>query len=354
MDLKVSDVLNSDIISKENKKILLFRIFQQSILNRDITKQHFESHFNDLCKPTDICKIFFPIIKAITICLDQEQRMKDKIVLNELYNIDDKYQNILDETCKLAQELKLQSSLQYSNLFTYMLWNGYFSDKNILKAGKVDKILLPGLASYNIMRGDGVCYNFSSMLRDFLNNAGYSCELLSNNLPQYKLNYNVCQKRSFMDNLDDLITICKKQKNVTYYVNYRKINIPVKLLNKNDIGTHSFNLILDDNMLYVYDPTNIFIGKLEEDLSVKIIEGEGNVPLCILNSYMLDDFKNNHKLLDMVLTSKNFDYDYPRNFSEQWYEDLEKFNNNKQLFKDFHSDVSNDIFEISKVFKKQN
>ncbi len=59
----------------------------------------------------------------------QDEVSKNKIVFhNEL----DIYNKILNSMVKLMLELKLSNSLECSNLFAYLLWNGYLSKNHEL------------------------------------------------------------------------------------------------------------------------------------------------------------------------------------------------------------------------------
>ena len=96
------------------------------------------------------------------------------------YIIEYYYTELLDEMCKLADELELTNSLEISNLYSYLLWNGYLSKnkQNISRTNKAN--LISGLYFSDIMNVVGDCINHSDMLKDFLNRYGYNASSMIN------------------------------------------------------------------------------------------------------------------------------------------------------------------------------
>ena len=110
-------------------------------------------------------KLIKPI--AISNC-NKEMQKRDEI--NSFTHTLEIYKEILLSTKKLANELNLTNSLELCVLYTYLLWNGYFSKDKQLKYQTVGTNCIPGTYPYTIMSGGGVCLNFSEMLTDFINN----------------------------------------------------------------------------------------------------------------------------------------------------------------------------------------
>ena len=80
---------------------------------------------------------------------------------------------------KLALELGVSNSLQLSNLYTYLLWNGYLS-KNKTNIYSEERKLLEGLFFVDVMDGIGVCLNYADMLKDFLKACDHEAAVLWN------------------------------------------------------------------------------------------------------------------------------------------------------------------------------
>ena len=85
---------------------------------------------------------------------------------NKSYSADIKgyYSSLLDKTKKLALELGLTNSLEISNLFSYLLWNGYFSKTKQNRYQQLGRKNISGLFYADIMDGIGVCLNHAYVL----------------------------------------------------------------------------------------------------------------------------------------------------------------------------------------------
>lgn len=118
-----------------------------------------EEEMMDFLKDNDVnFKMFlmlFKVMFATEHIKEIEENQKENTISMEYYN------QVLEKTVKLALELNLTKSLEYANLFTYLLWNGYFSlDKKF--AFKIeDRLLSEGMYFLDIFKGNGVCLNIS-------------------------------------------------------------------------------------------------------------------------------------------------------------------------------------------------
>lgn len=257
-------------------------------------------------------------------------------------NVNENYENILNKTRLLAKELNLSTALEYCNLFTYLLWNGYLSKDNSLVFCSQDRMMLPNAYSYDIMNGKGVCFNFSIGLRDFLNGTDFSSSSIINKFPNdLKKDYDILIQRNIKS--DKII--------------FRSMLKLLKPISKR-VGNHAFNLVSDDNSFYIYDPTNILIGKIENDKKGQMIEGTGIFELNPYFSFMYNTDEKAVELLEKLIKSESYDYECPLKYSDAWYSNVEKFKETK-LLNDFHEDINNDITKIadisnvSKSLKKQ-
>jgi len=199
------------------------------------------------------------------------------------------YKQILEKTTNLARELKLTTSLEFSMLYTYLLYSGYFSkDRNLLIQSEGRKFIT-GLYAVDIMAGKGVCLNFSDMLKDFLNDSGFNSAIISS-----------CEVNKFLEKHDT-----KKR------------------------ATHASNLIIENGKIYIYDSTNMRLLKLKKTDSASIIVNYNNnfkhkyiynYKLYPYDSYYLNLTPKSASVLDILNTRNDFNYSYDKKTYIQIYD----------------------------------
>ena len=118
------------------------------------------------------------------------ETLRKKGVENSIVNspVYPNYLSVLRNYKDLADELLLFNPIELSILFSYLLWEGYFSkDKhNIYK--NENFLLLSHMYPYTIMDGWGVCLNHSIMLADYLNLCGIDATPLKTGIKRCKFN----------------------------------------------------------------------------------------------------------------------------------------------------------------------
>lgn len=275
-------------------------------------------------------------IKSIYLKTSLLRKYRNKFIESkEEYSDKEEYYNsILKKFSKLARELNLNNSLEVSNLYTYLLWNGYFSVTGKNEYSIKDRILKEGIFSYNIMEGNGVCLDQSELLKDFLIKCGYNASTIIN----YSEKENKYEKFKFVSRN------CNKEK-----VKFNLLNQIIE----NIIGNHAFTLIEEKDKLYIYDPTNISISKLEDKNNSSIITGKGSSILKTNLSYLLNITSKSTIALDCLNYTKDFSSPYSKqDFSNCVKDCLENFEDNKKIIEDARDDAYNDIKEISIFVKK--
>lgn len=306
--------------TEEQKKDILFKYFLD---NYDIAL-FLIKNFKDYSK--GLYKLYF---KANSIANMKESFSNTKNKVEEILNISNDYKKILENSKKLSQELGLKSSLELCNLYTYLLWNGYFSKNKQLKYQTMGRICVPGISSYTIMNGGGVCLNFSEMLTDFINQFEFSSATLASNLSDNETSYKPKIKReigkvkvNFIDNI--LSHLCKTNFN------------------------HAFNLIKENNKLYIYDPTNLFIAELKNTKEAKLISGIGRFNLNPYYSYCINSSQKSKDTLDLLLDNNSLTIPYnEQDFIEIWEKCIEIFMTNTNLLSDFNYEIMNSIENIA-------
>lgn len=261
----------------------------------------------------------------------KETNEKIKLIV-ENTNTKKNYKDILKKCKDLALELNLSNSLKVSNLYTYLLWNGYFSKNKELIYQTHSRLLLPGMYSRDIMDGKGVCLNFSDMLTDFINEFDqYSSATLINNINKRNKNY-------YKVNIER-----KKGKEKIY----SKLLLPIIIQKAKKSGTHAYNLINENGKLYIYDSTNLSISKLDNKFKSSLLPGEGTSDIKPYFSYCFNNNDKSDKILDLLHTTETFETPYnSEDFITSWEECLELFKDNINLLDDFYSEINSSIVNI--------
>lgn len=183
------------------------------------------------------------------------------------------YKDILRKTKQLASELKLNNSLELSNLFTYLLWNGYFSKDNLLKFQTDKRLLITNYYGFDIMNGIGVCLNFSDMLSDFLNQFDYNVATI----------FNIVSKKVKTDYMPTV-----KRESSKSNFRQRIISAMASPLS-NVVGNHAFNFICENDGFYIYDSTNLMMFNLEDKFNCSNVCGTGSAKIKPYFSHYLND-----------------------------------------------------------------
>ena len=328
--------LNNEIIEKCNKikeyikttdkelvEYILFKFFldypekNKNII--DILKKDVEN----------IYKIYF-----LSLLIDRLKDMTNEKIklIEENTTSKENYKQILIKSKKLALELNLKNSLEISNLYTYLLWNGYFSKDKELKYQTHSRLLLPGMYSRDIMNGVGVCLNFSDMLSDFINEFDdYSSASIIN-----KMNKR-CERNYKVD-------IERKRGTEKFY---SKLLTPLVIPITKKMGNHAYNLISEKGKLYIYDSTNLCISKLNSKYESSMLAGIGTSDIKPYLSYWINNSDKSIKTLDLIHTTQEFKSLYTsKDFIITWEECLELFRDNKYLLDDFYDEINSNIINI--------
>ena len=235
------------------------------------------------------------------------------------------YKIILEKTIMLAKELNLTNSLEYSILYTYLIHKGYFSKYKIINYKLEGRKNIFGLYQLDIMAGRAVCLNFSEMLKDLLNTAGFNSATIASS-------------------------------------NTYKNPLLEKLLIRDSHATHAANLILEHGKMYIYDSINEFIFKIESKNNAKIISGADyykykyiylyKYKLYPYQSYYINFNQKETGVLDILHRRNDFDSPYNKeNYKETRENCIEIFKQNRQLISDYRDCTSENICTIANRLK---
>lgn len=294
-------------IPKDSQEHLMYKIFYS---------------INDLDKSIEFLKKLEMLPKnSLKMLLAYYTADQKKVTLeledNETYN------SILKKGIKLSQELGLSNSLELCILYTYLLWNGYFSTTKVKPfEGKV----VSNPFSYNDEKNIGICLNYSDLLKDFINMSKYSSAIIVNKPSNIKINYSPEIMRNIKVNM-----LKAMKKNLSFHANLC-----------------ASNLVIDKEGAYIYDPTNILLFELENVKKAKLINGEG---MCKINSYYTHIYnlsKKSKSTLDYMYFSDNLKSPYSRkDFIFSFEMCMELFKDNIKLIYDYYKDIYKELKNLN-------
>lgn len=269
--------------------------------------------FDDFKKVVDATNANYNEIEDTIVLTNSIKRIRKEDNNNRKKYIDllSDYKNIINKTSILSKELKLNNSLELSILYTYLLYCGYFSQNMDFKFKDEGRKMIPGLYSYDIMTGIGVCLNISDMLKDLLNNSGFKSSIMAN---------------------------------------YEYKNNPIEWLklSKENSWNHAFNLIKENEKLYIYDPTNF---KLVRIINIESACGIGNnckFKLFPYESYFVNTRQEEIDLLDEFIKTSDFISPYDTDdFNNAKYNCLETVRYNKPLLRNYYDSTKENVNNIA-------
>ena len=219
------------------------------------------------------------------------------------------YYDLLDRLKLLGDDLKLNDSLELSNLFTYMLWNGYFS-KTHHHAYKTGGVFDLRQLAFYIFEGYGVCMQYASMLTDFLNRSGIDSSTL---------------------------------------INYLKINDKIDL-NLSELDRDIIGITYNDILYGMATKISPIVGNhaVKDQRSGEVIDEKGEIDFKPFFSYAMSLERKDTKALDALLTNDSFEKPVDvKLFEDTWNSNFELFENNKPLLEDFYTDSFENINYLS-------
>lgn len=315
---------------EEGRKFEIFKSFMENS-NDDNSEllRELANNFDTISEVNDVGKLYF---LSTIVKYSNKMSFGSKEYLDNKFKTQEDYNNILEKTFNLSKELNVDSSLRNSNLFSYLLWNGYFSKDKKLVFQSADRGLISGVFPYDITNGIGVCLNFSSMLTDYLNLSGCSSATLINLIEGKKPDYEInIERQRGKENLRT-----------------KSLSFLLKPVSKK-IFNHAFNLIDDNNKLYIYDATNFLIFDIENKFSANALDADIKAKLNPYFSYMFNSEEKSAKVIDKLNSINNGSASGVQNFVTLFNDDIAYFKDNDALFSDFYDDIKPNIDKISEV-----
>lgn len=260
----------------ENKELIGYKLFIKNITNnnniKELKKYYIEKY---KCNKTILDLIY--------------QQSINKTKLEVLYkNSITSYKKILNTYKELAIELDINNSLELSILYSYLLWNGYFSITHEHKYNFKNNLFLPGMP-FEIITGNGVCIQNATMLRDFLDINNIKSSTISSIVKKDSI------KEKYQPNIER--NIPRKISNIMY----KTFDILKPLVDK--YGNHLLTLIEDDKYLFIYDSTKQYVYNIKDGNTLEIINGEGTVKIKTIPTLILDPSNDKNNILNKIYTN---------------------------------------------------
>lgn len=331
-------------LNTNQKKILIYKSLYESLTNRQDLLEDKDETLKTIYKAFIYSKTTPPVGTSSFLGYSILERKSIRKIDDNL--IEKNYSKILNGYKDLVKELNLTSSLDIANLFSILLWNGYFSENKNYVYGISNRMMEEKNLQSLIMQGHGACFENARMLNDFIK---------------------ICNKRSsmimcYMDAENTKINRPKEVKikydNTAQTLRRKKKHSLKGLLEdflvKNYSGNHIINIIEDDDKLIFYDVTNNCILSILNDETLKLTNGEGKYTIFPFTASQLlgpfTDFDHLIKLLGNEELTSNLNEE---EFKEQFRKIYSMFLENKQFVNDIYTDIHKNIENINQEVREK-
>lgn len=326
--ISCSKNMYDSISDKEHKKYLLYKDFIELYKNySDFDESKYDIYMG--FSKCDGNKRFIYDMTEMTINYDFYKAC-DELFLNSLIE----YYKVLYNYYRLALELNITDSLDLSNLFSYMLWNGYYSFNKKHVYSLNDRNNVPGMNFFDIINGGGVCLAYSQLLSDYLSVCGKKSTILccrlskDSEIDNHYINRNVDVKNNLIKKL-------------------------VRMVNKySNIPNHCINYIYDNDKMFLYDSTNIGLYNICDNKNATIVNGNGNVRFNILETLKQCPWCDKDSIFQFIYNSCEFKELDRRIFINSMYKVLDLVYTNKNILDDAYDNIHSNLIFISEDTKR--
>ena len=257
--------------------------------------------------------------------------VKENSKIQELLkNTESDYNEFIDKFLYLANELNINSSVELSHLFSYLLYNGIFSITSNHCYSIKNRMNIHGAYAYDIFTGGGVCLNYSDMLNDILTKSNHCSSLIINCPKNVDRDYK-------MEEIKRNVNLTFSSKALIY------LTKPISMIT----GSHACVLISEKNKTYVYDPTNITMFSCIKFDKANHLLGNGMIELKPFFSCGFAKDIKNILAIKRLYVSDMMDESYDKSFFiDSLYGVLGKCEHNQGDIKDFHYEIIPNIKNI--------
>lgn len=277
------------------------------------------SDFN--CKKFNAVKCYYSAL-AIEICKNIYARSIES------------YNRVLDNYSRLAQELHIDNSLDLAHLFSYMLWKGYYSVNKSHAYQSKCELGIPGLYSFDVIKGGGACLAYSELLKNFLLTCGKEAAMLSCRTPKYV----------DIDYVPDIVCHIKEGR---LYSRDAISSIASKF-----VDNHAITFINDNGKTFLYDPTNLVALNIINEKIAQLVNGTSKFKISMLSTlYNMPD-ADPKELITQFFSGKQSENLTREEFIDTSIKVLETIKNNILLLDDAYDNIHSELLAIDEETKK--
>lgn len=323
-------------LTKEQKELLLYRKIVGTGKMEDNSKSF--NHNQNINSDELLCLIKAADIGFLKPLVEYAMR-NNQLKYQEIYKESlICYNNILENYKKLSQELNINSSLDLSHLLTYMLWNGYFSVNKKHFYQLQGRLLLPGMFSFDVIKGKGVCLAYAELLHNYLSTCEKNSSILTCKVPTGKKNISCDYRPEIERNIKNNISSRVFSDFKTFFLD--------GLINK--LGNHAITLIEENGKMYAYDPTNLYALNIKDVSTASIINGKGEFQIKPLTTLITVPHSDPNHIFEKLLLGNIEPALSRKEFIFSFENLMELVNNNISLLDDAYDNIHSDLEYIDK------
>ena len=332
----IKDLVNKVIEMDSNTIEIVFQLLNNLIIN---FKDNLNNvNYDDIIKTN---KNNYKLTNAFIYKMILENK-KDK---NEEYiKLWNEQSKILTTYKNLAYELNINKTLDLANLFSNLLWKGYFSPNKKHVYLNQGKVINGGFDSLAVFQGKGACFNYAVLLEYFLETCGKKATSVNCYVKDLKINTdykpNINQNISTKEIIYTLLVL-------PLLLPFLPL-VPIKNSIVKKIGNHVITLIDGEKGLYYYDPTNLIV--LEPVGPYKAIIKNGFNEITVTHNFtfrLMDNKYINDIIYKLFIENQSY-YDITKyEFKNSMEKILDLMNQNISLIDDAYTSIKDNINRIN-------
>jgi len=244
------------------------------------------------------------------------------------------FNDIFDKCVLLTKKLGIDNPLDIANLYTALIWNGYFSVNKKYNFDDYSNLLrITSFYEFDIIFGKGNCLSNSFFISKLLNKHGIKSFPIHNLINDSKI-----------ENYSFDFYFLTPPKNYIVYDSKENIDIFRWYIQKR-LGNH-VNVFIDEEKKFIYDPTNIAMYKVLNKDKAELVTGTGTIDLKLLSSYIFANNDEEKEFLNKFINYEKFDCYTSFDFRKSYSKIKEIFLFEEDLLNEFRIEIYDDLLFI--------
>lgn len=224
------------------------------------------------------------LLQAIFLLAIKEEEVRKQTLYQEEIVL---FHSVLENYRVLAEELHFETTIEKCNLFSYLLWNGYFSYNKEHFYDLNDRHPIIGMYFLDIIFGRGVCLNYADALNRYLQVCGIESAPL------------ICKVSAFnRQDSEYNLPITRNSKKVKFTFSNSILSCLTFLVEK--VGNHAITLVKDHDHYFAYDPTNLIVLNIDNAQTLSVVTGDFQYDLKLFTSFLITN--DNGQLYNEMLS----------------------------------------------------